>query len=215
MDEKEAELIGMHVGDGTLYLVKGKFLVWEMRGSIHEKEYYTYVASLMKEILGVEMIPKYRGPNSYGIQTTNKVVTQFFIDNGFKPGTKTYTVSIPHYIKNGGRSLKYAFLRGLFDTDGCIMFEKNRTLYNYYPRIEFHFASFPLVNDLKDLFTELNFRNHSWSGKRFKAISICGFKNLDEWIKNVKPANSKHINRIKVGLSNKPKVSLKRVSTNL
>ena len=40
MNEKEAELIGMHVGDGTLYKTNCNSLVWELRGSIYEKEYY-------------------------------------------------------------------------------------------------------------------------------------------------------------------------------
>ncbi|MBX4196639.1 hypothetical protein KW805_03555 [Candidatus Pacearchaeota archaeon] len=111
MNEKEAELIGMHVGDGTLYLA-GKTLVWEMRGSIHEQEYYQYVSQLIKDLLQVEAKPKYRGPNSYGIQTTNKVISKFFIDNGFKPGKKVYTVSIPDYIKDSSNEVKRVFVRG-------------------------------------------------------------------------------------------------------
>lgn len=85
MNEKEAELIGMHVGDGTLYQTNSGSIVWEMRGSVNEKEYYEYVKNLIKKVLDIELIPKYRGPNSYGIQTTNKVITGFFLANGFKP----------------------------------------------------------------------------------------------------------------------------------
>jgi len=99
MNEKEAELIGMHVGDGTLYLVGKKYPVWELRGSITEKEFYEHVKNLIKDLFDIEVKPKYRGENSYGIQTTNKIITSFFIKNSFKPGTKTYTVRIPDYIK--------------------------------------------------------------------------------------------------------------------
>src|SRR3989304_5745266 len=105
MNEKEAELIGMHIGDGTLYL-SGKTLVWELRGSIYEKEFYDYVRNLLKDLLNVEVKPKYRGLNSYGIQTTNKIITRFFIDKGFKPGSKVYTVRIPDYIKSANNSIK-------------------------------------------------------------------------------------------------------------
>lgn len=218
MNEKEAELIGMHVGDGTLYLSK-KTLVWELRGSIYEQNYYDHVASLLKELLMVEVKPKYRGPNSYGIQTTNKIITNFFINNGFNPGTKTYTVRVPDYIKSANGEVKLSFLRGLFDTDGCIRFEKNRTKYNSYPRIEFGFASKLLVEDLKILFNELGFRWHAWQSKRKDGvafrISSAGFKNLDKWTNKVRPVNPKHLARISDGLSNKHKVTLKRCSTNL
>ena len=79
MNEKEAELIGMHVGDGTLYKTNTNSIVWELRGSINEKQYYEYVSKLILELLDIETKPKYRGSNSYGIQTTNKVITNFLL----------------------------------------------------------------------------------------------------------------------------------------
>lgn len=217
MNEKEAELIGMHVGDGTLYL-SGKTLVWEMRGSTHEQGYYEYVSKILKDLFEVEVKPKFRGINSYGVQTCNKKITKFFIDNGFSPGSKVYTVSVPDYIKCANNKLKQAFVRGLFDTDGCVWFHKNRTPYAYYPHIEFNFASEYLVESLSALLTDLGFRLHKWKVIR-KEISykICmsGFANLEKWFRDISPSNSKHINRMKNGLLNKDKVKLKKCSTNL
>ncbi len=216
MDEKGAELIGMHVGDGTLYLANKTTLVWEMRGSIYEKEYYEYVSKLIEELLQIKLKPKYRGPNSYGIQTTNKTITGFFIKNGFNPGRKVYTVRIPDYIKNRKDvNVKHGFVRGLFDTDGCIRFDKNRTAHHYYPKIEFSFASENLVRDLVDLLNELGFKNHYWRDRTHLHLCIAGFYSLDKWIREISPANSKHLNRIRVGLANKDKVTLKKKSINL
>ena len=165
------------------------------------------------------MKPKFRGPNSYGIQTTNKVVTKFFTDNGFKSGCKTYTVRISEDIKSAPKNIQLGFIRGLFDTDGCIRFDKNRTLHYYYPRIEFGFASENLTNDLHLLFDKLEFKSYRWKQHRKdgEAFSIClaGFANLEKWIKEVKPANDKHNKRIELGLLNKSKVNLKKCSTNL
>ena len=218
MNEKQAELIGMHVGDGTLYLSK-KTLVWELRGSVHEKEFYSYVAKLISDLFRVEVKPKYRGLNSYGIQTTNKLITQFFVKNGFNPGKKVYSVRIPEYIKSAPRNIKLSFIRGLFDTDGCIRFDRNRTAFYYYPRIEFGFASEYLSIDLLNLLDDLGFRMYEWRTQREDEIAfrIClaGFKNLDKWIKEVKPANLKHINRIEDGLANKDKINLKSKSKNV
>lgn len=218
MNREEAELIGMHIGDGTLYLA-GKTIVWELRGSVNEKEFYEHVKNLIKNEFDVEVIPKYRGIDSYGIQTTNKLITSFFVERGFFPGKKVYTVRIPEYIKNADTKIKQSFIRGLFDTDGCVWFSKNRTEYRYYPKIEFNFASKYLSEDLFNLLTELNFKAHKWNTKREDGIGfkICmaGFKNLDKWIKEINPSNAKHKNRILEGLNNKNKVNLKRISTNL
>ena len=214
INSNEAELIGMHTGDGTLYL-SGKTRVWEMRGSIHEQEYYTYVAEIIRNILQIELKPKFRGPNSYGIQTTNKTLTQFFIEKGFKPGKKVYTVRIPDYIKLGEVEIKRSFIRGLFDADCCIYFDKNKTSFNYYPRIEFNSASHNLITDLINLLKELGFRLHFWNSGTCKSLCLSGFQNLDKWMEEIKPANSKHILRFQKGIANKSKINLKKKSINL
>ncbi|MEK6888995.1 MAG: LAGLIDADG family homing endonuclease [Nanoarchaeota archaeon] len=219
MQEQEAELIGMHVGDGTLYRTNSGSLVWEIRGSVDEKEFYAYIAHLIKNVFNVEVKPKYRGINSYGIQTSNKKITNFFVQKGFRPGSKVYTVGIPEYIKNGCIEIKMAFVKGLFDTDGCVWFCKNNTKYSYYPKIEFSFASQNLLNDLFNVLENMNFRVHRWQNIRKDGISfkIClaGFKNLTKWMKEIKPANSKHIDRVEKGLLNKNKIKLKSVSKNV
>ena len=219
MLEKEAELLGMHAGDGTLYKTNSNTIVWEMRGSIYEQDYYSYVSKLLLDLFDIEVTPKYRGPNSYGIQTCKKPIIKFFLDNGFKPGSKVYTVSIPRCIKEDSVKIKREFIRGLFDTDGCVIFEKNRTPFHYYPRIEFGFASKSLSRDLFDLFIELNFRPHQWKNVRKDGIdfrvALAGFKNLDKWINEIGSSNLKHINRMKEGLLNKSKIKLKKPSANL
>lgn len=106
-----------------------------------------------------------------------------------------------------------------YHSDGCVRFEKNRTDYYYYPRIEFGVASKDLIEDLFYLLTKLDFKVNKWSSKRKEGmeykISLPGFKNLDKWIKEVKPSNKKHLDRIEKGLLNKSKIALKKCSTNL
>lgn len=183
MNENEAELLGAHVGDGTLYLA-GKTVVWELRGSVEEKEYYTHIQEVIRSALHVEMTPKYRGPNSYGIQTTNKIITGFFTKSGFFPGKKVYTVTVPKIVKEENGLIQKAFIRGLFDTDGCLRFEKNRTPKNYYPRIEFSFASEEFTKDIFEMLTSLGFKSYRWSSRRQNAVhyslGLAGFSNLEK-----------------------------------
>ena len=72
----ESELIGMHIGDGTLYKTNSNSLVWEIRGGLDEKEYYNkFVKSLLFRIFSIKINPKIRSggaKGSYGIQTSKK-----------------------------------------------------------------------------------------------------------------------------------------------
>jgi len=101
LNKQVAELLGAHVGDGTLYKTKSS-TVWELRGALEEKEYYiNNVCPLMNQIFNEEFISKFRNDGCkgvWGVQTSKKVVTAFFQEFGFKPGTKTYTVAVPKYV---------------------------------------------------------------------------------------------------------------------
>ena len=127
IDEKIAELIGAHCGDGTLYKTNWG-LVWELRGELKEKNYYVNnICPLLKDIFGLKLVSKFRsgGANGvWGVQTSKKEITSFFLEYGFLPGRKTHTVSVPSYIQNSSHCIKRAFIKGLFDTDGCLRFDR-------------------------------------------------------------------------------------------
>lgn len=197
--KKVAELIGMHVGDGTLYKTNWS-LVWELRGGLNEKNYYNdYVKELLFDITREKFYPKYRsgGKNGcYGIQTSKKVVTNIIENYGFKPGKKTLTVRIPSYIKQSSKSIKYAFIRGLFDTDGCLRFKRiNNRPKHTYPQIEFCFASKNLRDDLFELLKELEYRIFKWGTNNSYKVALSGTTNLEKFMKEISSKNAKHINK--------------------
>ena len=194
----EAELIGLHVGDGSLYKTN-RSIVWELRGDLKEKEFYDgHVKHLLESIFNMEFLPKFRsgGKNGcYGIQTSKKVVTQFFIDHHFAPGRKTYSVAIPQEIKDAMVPTQCAFVRGLFDTDGCLRFDRiNRNTLHTYPKIEFGFASVALRDDLALLLKTLNFKPYMWDSVEFK-LCLVGRENLEIFMKKFSPKTTKHLKR--------------------
>ncbi|MBD3355289.1 hypothetical protein GF361_04870 [Candidatus Woesearchaeota archaeon] len=154
LNPKISELIGTHRGNGTLYKTDWS-LVWELRGSLKEKEYYyKNIVPLMISIFKTKFTPKFRsgGKNDcFGIQTSKKKVTSFFINYGFNPGRKTNTIKIPEFIKKSNKKIKLAFIRGYFDTDGCLRFDKNKKGVHNYPKIEFTSASKQMIIDLTNL----------------------------------------------------------------
>ncbi len=198
MNQQEAELIGIHTGDGSLYKTTWS-KVWEVRGALNENDYYdNHIVPLLQNIFNSEFKAKFRSGGAhgcYGIQTGKSAVTNFFIEKGFKVGSKILTGRIPESIVKSSNNCKLAFLRGLFDTDGCIRFDRaNKQKLHTYPRIEFCFASELLRDDLETLVSSLGYRCYTWGKKYFK-LCISGKEQAKKWFSDVKPTNKKHLNR--------------------
>jgi hypothetical protein len=198
INEKSAELIGMHIGDGTLYRTTPT-LVWELRGCLEEKDYYcNTVKPLLESVFGIPFMPKFRsgGMNGcFGIQTTRKDVAGFFVSHGFAPGRNTHIVRVPQYIFDADLPIQLAFLRGLFDTDGCLhIYRINNQERATYPRIEICSASKGLIGDLKTLLLKIGFRHYVW-GSVHPKIAISGKEQVGKWFTDVRPHNAKHLNK--------------------
>ena len=98
-------------------------------------------------------------------------------------GNKTKTKISNKITKNV--NLIPHFLRGIFDTDGCIKFSKQKKSFNYYPRIQFCFKDSPIIYDVRRLIDILNFDFGVWNEKRFGGLSYCqisGKQNLINFI---------------------------------
>tara|TARA_Y100000310_G_scaffold305797_1_gene346366 strand:- start:4977 stop:5639 length:663 start_codon:yes stop_codon:yes gene_type:complete len=199
LNSEAAELIGMHTGDGTLYKTRSG-IVWELRGGLNEKEYYiSHVKGLLESLFKGEIFkPKFRsgGKNGcFGIQTCNKKVSSFFMEYDFKPRRKTHSVRIYDYIKNANKKIQFAYLRGLFDTDGHLRFERINNNPNYtYPKIELSSASLKLRDDVFDLLKKLGYKVCRW-GNKYYALCIMGKDNLEKFMKEISFKNKKHLNK--------------------
>ena len=191
-----AELVGLHSGDGTLYLTN-RSIVWELRGSLEEKEFYQkYLKSLLYKIFKTNFEPKFRsgGKNGcFGFQITKKEVVYKLLNCGFNVGRKSNTLRIPSYIFEEDDEIKRAYIRGLFDTDGCFRFEMINK--KPYPKIEFCSASLELINDLNFLLKHLGFRTYIW-GKKYYKLGIAGHLQINKFLFEIRPSNTKHLKRV-------------------
>ena len=195
-----AEVIGIHVGDGSLYKTNTG-MAWEIRGDLKERSYYeNHLCHLLKDIFGIEITSKYRsgGKNGvWGVRICNPDVINVLLEYSFVPGTKTYTVSVPDYIFKSNLDIKRAFIRGLFDSDGCLNFmaingknEKN------YPRIRFTFASKKLRDSLKLLLKDVGFVSYSWDYMKEYSLCLAGKKKLSKWERDINPKNPKFLKKL-------------------
>ena len=99
-----AELCGIHAGDGYLRN-DGRRIEWGINGRF------------------------FKHRNTYGFVVRDRGVIEKIHSFGFPYGNKTMTVSMPKFVFSSNKTIKSLFLRGLFDTDGCLTFDRKGTIY--------------------------------------------------------------------------------------
>ncbi len=132
LTEKHAELVGLHLGDGSLIKRKGtNKLRFQLRGdAISDREHYeSFIIPLCNELIGFPILGKevgtvyYKKRNCFGVSVESTHLAGFFEKLGVKVGKKD-ELEIPEWIKNN-ETFSKAFVRGLFDTDGGIYYGKS------------------------------------------------------------------------------------------
>ncbi|MBU0460034.1 MAG: hypothetical protein KJ771_04460 [Nanoarchaeota archaeon] len=111
-------------------------------------------------------------------------------------GRKYDFLKIPEDILSNQKYF-FAFVRGLADTDGCVVFSKQHRTYPYYPRIEITSKSKIFLSKiLLELKTVGFYGSVSHKGKDNYRLEIPGIKNLFKWLEFIGFSNITKINKI-------------------
>lgn len=210
-----AEICGIHAGDGYLRNKDYKREL-DISGGVDEKEYYDcHVVPLFEKVFNINIKPKFFPQrHTYGFVIRDKEIIEFMHSLGFPYGKKTFIVKVPDFVLDS-RSLDiiYRFIRGVFDTDGCLTFGKRAgggyrpelKIKHYYPVISLSICSEPLCSDVKSLFDKTGFNCRSRIQKT-KAknesdkyqLYLRGVPNLENWINNIGFKNTSKFSRYKI-----------------
>ena len=213
-NEKTAEIVGLSFGDGSLTRRhtgknKGK-LRFQLRGNITEdKEHYdNHVKPLFDEMIAEIPITIYKGRKPYyGISTENKKICNYLVSLGIPVGIKT-ELKIPEWILKNKDCIK-GFLRGFFDTDGGVFFQKNYSIKGRSHRlikIIFGSTSKELINYINKLLDIIGIKSFiknpllrkekNW--KTLYILRIESNKNVEKWFEIIGSKNPKHITKFQV-----------------
>ena len=131
MSEYLAELVGIHLGDGSLSLDNQYDYTVSYAGNLQKDEVFmNYINSLYFKLFNVKFnILLNHNTNSIELRLRSKLLYNFLSKILKIPSGKKNNLRIPDYIKNNKIYLT-SFLRGLFDTDGCVTLQKDGK-YNY------------------------------------------------------------------------------------
>ncbi len=208
-----AELLGAFAGDGWISKGNTGISLFISGNPKDEQEYYNRIKELFASVFGINVNPRafpYWG--TFGILVCNRSVIQDFIDAGMPVGNKSAIVKVPEKIINNKR-LHIHFVRGFFDTDGCIYFQKS---YNknaskwqkscrHKPAVQLCSVSKELMYSLHGLLRSSDF-NFVFTKPRSPdpeknrkniayKIKLEGKENVKKFFNEIQPKNQKHINK--------------------
>lgn len=125
MSKELAELIGIHFGDGLMDNRHNYTYRIYYTCNISEKQYANYIINQFKKLFNVSLKLRVRKNKScIDLYIYSKSLCKFFNEILKIPYSPKDSLSIPEFISNNKEYIKH-FLRGLFDTDGCIVYNKS------------------------------------------------------------------------------------------
>lgn len=196
------EFAGAFIGDGFFNSYKNGLYQVEFAGdSRFDRDYYQ--STIIPAIL--EIFPDLK-PKIYDVAHKNSLRVVFYSKKlffflkdffGFIPGRKTYSVKIPEKIMSSQRKFIFRCVRGIFDTDGTVFFDKRKIYGQPYPRVCLQIVSKNLFDQLKNelgksfkLYTRFNKKRNVY------IIEIYGISQFNNWMKKIGFSNKRHLDRI-------------------
>ncbi len=183
-----AEEIGIHLGNGCLSFNKRYF---SFKTNKTEEDYMTrFLFPLYKELYNIDLkLMRLKSVVGFEIYSSaifeykNKVL-------GISYGEKVENIEVPKKVLDTkNKEIYAAFIRGLFDTDGCVNIIKTK---RNYPVVTFTVKSEKLIRQVKEMLLKLGFIPHAGKWK----IDLNGRVILEKWIKEIGSNNPKNLIRL-------------------
>lgn len=189
-----AELFGILIGDGGVTKSQVRITL----NGVDDKDYIKFVVKLLQKIFKVKpKIYKFKNSKAVDICISRTDLILYLVEQGIKLGHKiNQQLSIPRWILE---EEKYFIpcIRGMFDTDGCIVRETHtikQKKYLYY-RLNFTSASPLLVKQIIQILEILGFHPKLRRGGR--SVQLENITEIWEYLRRVGTHNPKHLIRLR------------------
>lgn len=187
-----AEFLGLLFGDGHA----GGFQISVTTNSETDYDHALFVKNLIEKLFGIKAkLSKRKDAKAVTIVASSRKLVDFVSSLGMPLGNKIHSgISVPKWIFSSIRFQK-AFLRGLFDTDGCIYVEKHvrdEKIYRYVC-LAITSYSFNLRAGIIQIFRNLGFSPTHRPTQ--KSVFLRRSGEIKKYFKNVGSSNNKHIRR--------------------
>ena len=150
--EELAEIIGIIMGDGSIYLDKRNKYHTIICFNKKENQYFNYVKNMIENFFQGYVFGKVEIPNEFFLRNVSVYVGQQLIKFGLKSGNKiTNKLTIPKWIEINKKYL-ISCVRGFFDTDGSV-YRK----YGNYAQIEIKLGCEETLTSIRNALLKLGF----------------------------------------------------------
>lgn len=190
-----AELMGILTGDGHL----SEYQISVYTNSKTDMDHAWYVQKLIKKLFGVKAKMREKEyENTVVTVASSKNLADFLRRNGMPIGNKLQNgLAAPGWI---WKKVKYqkAFIRGLFDTDGCVYMDKHVYRKKNYKYLGWTITSYAdsLIEDIKAILQGLGFApTHRPSQK---SVSLRRQQEIDRYFQEISTHNIKHLKRYRL-----------------
>lgn len=205
MGKELAEEIGIHIGDGSLGIYKktGHY-DYTISGGLEDKAYLLeFIVPLLHKLFHLKpYIQRHNKKKYFMLKYSSKQLVALKQNIGLPVGPKG-NISIPIVVLESGFILDC--LRGIFDTDGALLFKSRHRDENYYPVIKLFSKSKILVKQVDQLLKKegivANIRysvtHHDKRGfsNVINEMYINGENNLNKFMRNISFSNIKHLTK--------------------
>ena len=196
-----AELLGIMYGDGCLSNSANKNIIYISGHKEDDFEYHNKITrKLFFKVFNKNVSVSIRNDeNRLFIRFSDKNIFDVFKSFGMPIGLKLYKLNLSSKIKSD-KKLMYHFIRGIADTDGCIVFSKQHRDKHYYPRIEITNKSKKFLKSILEFLKNDGFYGSVSNKGAGYRLEIPGFQNLKKWLKHIDFSNIKHKKKIEAQL---------------
>jgi intein/homing endonuclease len=191
-----SELIGAFIGDGFTNHYGGMYVVqFTGHAELDEHYYNKRLAPIIHQMCpsANPIIRSYE--NTIRLTIYSKELHELLVKRfGFPKGRKTEVVRIPDEILESEQSNIRHCIRGIFDTDGSVFFDRRIVYKRPYPRICLHVVSQPLIQQVHHLLIEDGIQSRmTWDGTR---LHINGQTNCRRFCNLIGFSNKRHLSKL-------------------
>ncbi len=200
-----AEFIGILAGDGhvTQHGPGNRNKIAIYLNLVDEKEYAEYIRKLALKLFNAKLWSKnYKHDTTLLLAIRSQCVFSFLEQIGFRK--KRCIITIPEWIIEN-EDFARAFIRGLFDTDGCIALKRNHGKHQFYPVVDITSKDKTLI-EYVSIWSKRQGIPH-WHGPDHKydkrtnknstnyKFQVNGYKNCQVWFSVIGTSNPKNKKR--------------------
>jgi intein/homing endonuclease len=192
------EFIGAIIGDGFTNNYNNNYKVQITGHKVLDKDYYINRLIPIVKLLSSKSNPILSQSSGALRLTLNSKELHILLTKRFniKAGKKAYCVVMPEeIIDSKNPAFINSCIRGVFDTDGCVAFDKRQSYLKPYLRIVLQMESTELIKQIHMLLREQGI--NSTITKDERVIQINGVNNCRDYLRLIGFSNKRHLSKLK------------------